>query len=110
MGLREERQGDLAILSPDVDMDAPLLPTLEGRLEALMAAGVRRVVWDLSAVGLIPSTAAGFLLQATTRLRAAGGRMALCGVTARTRATLSTMGILEVFRIYPDRAAATAAL
>jgi anti-anti-sigma factor len=108
--LRAERQGHVTVLVPEGDLDVAALPAWEAQVDALLAAGVRALVWDLSGVGLLPSTAAGLLLQTAARVRAAGGRMALAGAPPRVRATLGTMGVLDVFPLYPGRAAALAAL
>ena len=70
---------------------------------------MRYLVWDLVEVGVLPSTAAGFLLQAGRRVREAGGRMVLAGLSPHIAGTLATMGLGGIFRVYPDRAAALAA-
>ncbi len=53
----EERHGRIVVLSPSGDMDITTLPEFEGRLDALLKEGVRGVLWDLGAVGILPSTA-----------------------------------------------------
>jgi anti-sigma B factor antagonist len=110
MRVREEQVGDVTVLVPEGDLDATVLPAFEARVAELVQAGARLLVWDLAAVGMLPSTAAGFLIQARQRVRAAGGRMVLAGMSDRVAGTLRTMGVLALFRSYPDRAAAIAAL
>ena len=58
---------------------------------AAYLAGLAEGVWDLDAVGILPSTAVGFLLQTAKRLHGAGGRMALACGQARVLATLRTI-------------------
>ena len=73
---------------------------LERRLDALIKEGVRGVLWDLGDVGILPSTALGFLLQSRRRLGDVGGHMALARANAFVRSTLATMGVLDVFTVF----------
>ena len=63
MSVREESVGSVTVLTPVGDMDITTLPTFEARVVRLLEGDARHLVWDLSRVGLLPSTAAGFLLQ-----------------------------------------------
>ena len=111
MGIRVDITEDgIAVLSPEGDMDITELPAFEARVASLLGEGTRDLVWDLDAVGILPSTAAGFLLQTARRVRAAGGRMVLAGGHARVLGTLRTMGVLELFRTYPTRGEAVLSL
>lgn len=110
MRVNEEQVGAVTVLTPHGDMDATALPAFEARVAHLVEEGARLLVWDLGDVGLLPSMAAGFLIQAGRRIRAAGGRQVLAGLKPRVLSTLRTMGIGELFRVYPNRAAAIEAL
>ena len=110
MGIRVESIDGITVLTPEGDMDLTTLPAFEARVATLLANGARVMVWDLDAVGILPSTACGFLLQTAKRLGAVGGRMALACGHPRVRATLRTMGVLELFRTYPTRAEALAGM
>jgi len=108
--VREEIVGAVTVLSPHGDLDLTALPAFEARVDRLIRDGARMLLWDLADVGMLPSTAAGFLLQTARQLRAAGGRMALAGASRRVLGTLRTMGVLDVFKSYPTRTDALAAL
>jgi anti-anti-sigma factor len=97
-----EQRGSVAVLRPSGDMDATALPLFEQKLEELIAAGVKGVLWDLADVRLLPSSAIGLLLASARRLRERGGRMAVARAGRLVRSTLRTMGILDVFPIHPD--------
>lgn len=103
MRIDEEREGEVVILSPKGDMDVTTLPQFETRLEALAQEGVRAVLWDLRGVGILPSTALGFLLQARRRLAEVGGHMALARANRLVRSTLETMGVVDVFPVFDQR-------
>ena len=110
MRVNEEQVGAVTVLTPHGEMDATALPDFEARVDRLVEAGARYLVWDLADVGLLPSTAAGFLLQAGRRMQAAGGKQVLAGLRPNVLGTLRTMGVAELFRVYPHREAAIAAL
>ncbi len=110
MQIREERHDGVVVLIPSGDMDSSVLPLFEGRLASLLDEGVRAVLWDLGGVGILPSSGVGFLLQAGRRLKEVGGAMALANAGKLTRATLATLGVLDVFRLYDSRDAGVGAL
>ena len=110
MSLAEEQVGAVTVLIPRGDMDITTLPAFEARVAALIKAGTNALVWDLSQVGFLPSTAAGFLLQTAQRMRAHGGRCVLAGASQRVLGTLRTMGVLQLVPVYDDRSAALQAL
>jgi anti-sigma B factor antagonist len=99
MRVHEERLGDVVVLVPHGDMDMTALPSFEARVARLIEDGLRGLVWDLKDVGMLPSTAAGFLIQSGKRVGQAGGRMVLADVQPRVLGTLRTMGVTEIFRI-----------
>jgi stage II sporulation protein AA (anti-sigma F factor antagonist) len=108
--LREETLGRTTVLVPEGDMDITALPAFEARVARLIQGGTLNLIWDLSVVSFLPSTAAGFLLQTARRIRAHGGRCVLSGGSAKVLGTLRTMGVLDLFPTYPDRQAAIADL
>ncbi len=108
--MHEETFGAITVVTPRGDLDLATLPKFEKRIDALIQAGVRHLVWDLGHVEFLPSTAAGFFLQTASRLRKGGGRCVLAGGSARVLGTLRTMGVLALFPTYPSRREALAAL
>jgi anti-anti-sigma factor len=108
--LSEETIGHTTILIPQDDLDITTLPAFEARISRLIKGGTRNLIWDLSDVPFLPSTAAGFLLQTARRMRDVGGRCVLVGGSRRVAGTLRTMGILELLPTFPDRATALAQL
>lgn len=103
MRINEEREGSIVVLCPVGDMDVTTLPEFETRLETLTKEGVRAVLWDLQGVGILPSTALGFLLNARRRLASVGGHMVLARANRLVHSTLGTMGVLDVFPVFDTR-------
>lgn len=110
MRLAEDVRGPVLVLRPTGDLDATELPAIDGRVATHLGHGVRHVVFDLSAVGLLPSTAVGVLIQVKQRVRERGGRVALAAVPPLVRGTLTTMGVWPLFRVYVDADAAVRGL
>jgi anti-sigma B factor antagonist len=110
VNMDEEQVGTVTVLIPRGDMDITTLPAFEARVAALINSGTHALIWDLSQVGFLPSTAAGFLLQTARRMRAGGGPCVLAGASQRVLGTLRTMGVLQLFPVYDDREVALKAL
>ena len=106
MAVTESRVGDTVIFTPGPEVDVRTLPGFEARVDALLASGSRRFVFDLSAVVLLPSTVAGFLVSCAVRVRKAGGRLAIAAPSQRITRTLSTLGVGAVLSVRDSLAAA----
>ena len=106
MKLQVVENGGAVVLRPAGDLDFTRLAPVEAELDALLAAGRRRFVFDLEGVRLLPSTGAGLLVASGRRVTAAGGRMVLCGLDPRVRATLSAMAVTDLFVIHESLRAA----
>jgi len=94
-------EGDAIVLTPRGDLDLVSLPALATQVDRALATGARTIVIDLSSVGILPSTAAGFLLQTRRRVGEAGGSFALVGARRAVAGTLRTMGVDALLRLYP---------
>ena len=95
----EEHVGDVVVLSPKGEMDASKIPAYEARLKDLARRGTRALVWDLSSVGILPSTALGFLAASARQFESAGGRFAVVAPSRLVRSTISTLGLGGVLRL-----------
>ena len=110
MDATESRRGEVVVLAPGAEVDVRAVPAFEARVEKLLAAGTTAVVFDLTAVELLPSTIAGFLVVAAGRVRGAGGRFAVAAPGRRIRATLTTLGLTAVLTVKDSLDAACAAV
>ena len=68
-------------------------------------AGVR-----FSDVLYVSSLGVRVVIMAVKRLRAAGGRLAICGLQMPVADVIEISGLNAILEIYPDRASALAAL
>ena len=66
------------------------------------------VIVDLSGVTYIDSSGLAVFIEAMQRVQGYGGRFALCGLSEGVRHIFSIACLDQVFRIFPDSAAALA--
>jgi len=69
-------------------------------------AGRRQLVLDLSAVESLDSLAIGKVVMLNRKAQAAGGRLALCGLTPGVEEVFETMHLQGVLDFYADERAA----
>lgn len=97
------------VLAPHGDLDLTQLARFTARVDALLAEGATVLVFDLADVSMLPSSAAGWLVRAASRLRDVGGRVLLAGPNRRAVTTLRVMGVLDLFAVHADVGSALAA-
>ena len=106
----QERVGDAITFRPRGTLDVHRLPDFDRQLRRALADGAKHVIWDLGDARLLPSSAIGFLIEASRVTRDGGGRMVLTGASAQVRSTLTMMGVDEFFALHPDVPSALRAL
>lgn len=109
MKLSTDQKSDVAIVRVgESRMMYPLLSEFSGAVTALLAAGTRKVVIDLSAVGYIDSATIGCLMDLYRQVSAAGGSLKLAGVQKRVETMLTMTGAHNFIELYQDEAGALA--
>jgi anti-sigma B factor antagonist len=83
-------RGDVTLLCVRGSLDAQSAGTLKPEVVVIGDSGTKKVVVDLSNLGLIDSSGVGVLISLFKRLRAIGGQVCFAGVHAQPR---------EVFRL-----------
>jgi anti-sigma B factor antagonist len=81
------------------ELDAFTSRLLRDRLVGLFEEGQADIVIDLTDVDFIDSTAAGVLVGALRRARAAGGDVHLRGPSAATRQVFEVSGLARLFSL-----------
>src|SRR5947208_1774455 len=76
-----DERGELAIVSPDGDVDAGTAPGLQAELDRLLGNGVRYFVLDLARVGFLDSTGLATLIRLYKHVRIGEGDMRLTAVS-----------------------------
>src|ERR1700761_3448442 len=104
------REGGVSILVLFGALDTSSAPALSARALELCDAGAGNVVIDLTQAPYVTSAGFRSFIEINRRAQRAGGGMALCGLNDLVRDLFEFSGFLSVFRTYPDRASALAAM
>ncbi len=98
------------ILQPSGRLDSTTYSGFERDMLASVDAGAPWLVLDLSDVSYISSVGVRVVIMTAKRLRAAGRRLAVCGLQLRIADVIEISGLNAILEIYPDRESALAAL
>jgi anti-sigma B factor antagonist len=91
------------------EIDLHVSPRVASSLQAIVATKPKQVVVDLSAVSYIDSSGLAVLIEGMQNVAAYGGKFALAGLQDTVRPIFEIARLDQVFRIFPDVAAAFAA-
>jgi anti-anti-sigma factor len=109
-----ERQGDTLVLTPREDLRELEYQEIVAEGEELLRLAdnpsVRNVVVDLGLTDYFGSTALGLLAQLRQRVRARGGRMALCRVSPHEKEILAVTRLAGFWSVHSSREEAIAAV
>jgi anti-anti-sigma factor len=112
--LKVERAGATAIVTPQANLRESDWRAIEAAggeaLRLLEDPSVRNVVLDLGRMDYCGSTALGLFAALWHEVRARGGRMALCNVSAHEREILEVVGFAGLWPVYPSRGEAVEAV
>lgn len=101
-------QSTPSIIELDGEIDLHRSGLVRDQIEPHIAAKDRKIVVDLAKVSYIDSSGLAVLIEAMQRVQAYGGSLALCGLGGSVQHIFAIACLDQVFRIFPDRAAALA--
>ena len=106
MDIKREDIGDVTVGVVAGRLDAAGAPSLEVFCREWIQAGTRKLVLDLSALDYISSAGLRAILATAKRLQAAGGTLAVCGLTGVVREVFTISGFDALLPVAEDRAKA----
>ena len=107
MNITTDRLNNVAVIRiGEARLMYPLLSEFSSAVTQLIAAGERRVVVNLSAVGYVDSATIGCLMDLYRQASAAGGSLKLAGVQKRVETMLTMTGAQNFIEVHPDEASA----
>lgn len=107
MNLTKHHANDIAIIRVgESRLMYPLLSEFSTAVTALIGAGERKVVVDLSPVGYVDSATIGCLMDLYRQAAAAGGTLKLSGVQKRVETMLTMTGAQNFIEVHSDESAA----
>jgi anti-sigma B factor antagonist len=107
MNLTTERTAGIAIVRiGESRLMYPLLADFSGAVTALVAAGDKKVLLDLSKVTYVDSATIGCLMDLYRQITAAGGSLKLAGVQKRVETMLTMTGAHNFLEMHADETVA----
>lgn len=110
MNIAESQTNAVTVLALSGRLDGLTSPSLEQKVDALLAAGTKKVVFDCGALVYASSAGLRVFLASVKKLRAAGGQAAFGALTPAVHEVFELSGFLGVFDVQPTAAAAVAKL
>ncbi len=109
MDITETRRGDTLVLALAGRLDTSTAGAFEKDLLGRIEDGENDLVLDFDRLVFVSSAGMRVLLMAAKRIRAAKGRMVLCGVSEDIHNVFQISGFVAVLTIVPTRNDALAA-
>ncbi len=103
-------QTSSGILALAGEVDLHRAPEIRAALAPFVAQKVPHLLIDLTKVSYIDSSGLAVFIETLQRVMAYGGGFGLFGLSDSVRAIFHVACLDQVFRIFPDQAAATAQL
>lgn len=107
MDITESQLNSHTVLALGGRLDGLASPVLDQKIDALIAAGNKSVVFDCSALNYVSSAGLRSFLTAAKKLKAAGGGAAFAALTPAVHEVFELSGFLTVLNVKPDVASAT---
>jgi anti-sigma B factor antagonist len=98
-----------AVIAPLGELDLHSSPVVKEQLESIIEAQRPKVVVDLSGVSYVDSSGLAVFIEAMQRVAGYGGSFVICGLQDNVKHIFSIARLDQVFRIFPDQAAAVEA-
>jgi anti-sigma B factor antagonist len=96
------------IVALEGEIDLHRSPQVKESLEPLLAQKVPRVLLDFSAVTYVDSSGLATMIETLQRIQAYGGKLAMFGLRDSVRSIFEIARLDQIFRIFPNEAAAVA--
>jgi anti-anti-sigma factor len=96
------KEGDVAVFELHGELDATTAWRLERYVDAALAAGDRRVIFDLEHIAFIDSAGIGAVVEAYLRVRDLGGHLAIKSPSLLAEQTLELSGITRLVEVVSD--------
>ena len=107
MNLTTEHTGAVAVVRvAEPRLMYPILSDFSSAVTALIAAGTRSIVIDLTPVTYVDSATIGCLMDLYRQVRSAGGHLKLSGVQKRVETMLTMTGAQNFIEIHADEPSA----
>jgi anti-anti-sigma factor len=107
MDIIESQLNSATVLALSGRLDGLASPSLEQKVDALLATGVKNVVLDCSGLAYVSSAGLRSFLTSAKKLKAAGGKASFAALTPAVHEVFELSGFLTVLTVHPTTAAAS---
>ncbi len=97
-----------AVIALEGEIDLHRSASVREQLDPCIATKEPQIVVDLSGVSYMDSSGLAVFIEVMQRVHGYGGKFALCGLSESVRHIFAIACLDQVFRIFPDQAAALA--
>src|ERR1700709_556526 len=104
--MAKELPNQTGILALEGDIDMHRSPEVKETLEPLIAQKTPRILVDFSRVTYVDSSGLATMLETLQRIQSYGGEFALFGRRASVKSIFEIARLDQIFKIFPDEAAA----
>lgn len=108
MDIIESQLNSATVLALSGRLDGLASPALDQKIDALVAAGVRTVVFDCSALAYVSSAGLRTFLTSAKKLKNASGKAAFAALSPSVKEVFELSGFLTVLEVHPTAASAAA--
>jgi anti-anti-sigma factor len=110
MEITESTTNAVTVLALSGRLDGLTSPTLEKKVDGLLAAGTRKLVFDCGQLTYASSAGLRVFLASAKKFKTAGGQAAFAALTPAVQEVFELSGFIGVLDVQPTAAAATAKL
>ena len=110
MQIKEEKIGEVMVVTIDDHLDTASAPTFEERLLALIDGGERKVIVDCSDLQYVNSAGLKVFLMAAKKVEPVGGQLVICSLAPSVLMIFDMIGFTRIMKIAPSRDDALRAL
>ncbi|MEO8353814.1 MAG: STAS domain-containing protein [Chthoniobacteraceae bacterium] len=103
MEIKNEKQGDVMIVTIDDHLDTASAPEFESRLLGLIAAGEKFIIVDCAGLQYVNSAGLKVFLLAAKKLEPLGGLLVLCSLSPSVLMIFEMIGFTRIMKIAPNR-------
>ncbi len=110
MQIAESQVHSATVLTLSGRLDGLTSGTLEKKVDALIAAGAKKVVFDCAQLLYVSSSGLRVFLGSAKKLKTAGGAAAFAALSPAVKEVFELSGFVGILAVHPTAAAAAAAL
>jgi anti-sigma B factor antagonist len=103
MEIKEQKQGDVMIVTIDDHLDTAAAPSFEQRLLGLIDGGEHKIVVDCSQLEYVNSAGLKVFLIAAKKLEPLAGQLIVCSLSPSVLMIFEMIGFTRIMKIAPSR-------